>query len=60
MTVIEQLNAEIERLKAKYRKDMYKSNHEGLASVYKIEAYNELIAHVARHFAKWGAEHLKK
>ena len=98
MTVIEQLNAEIERLKAKYRKDMYKSNHEGLASVYKIEAYNELlsfistlesekpmvqdedldkeikryideyykedcivlIAHVARHFAEWGAEHLKK
>ena len=38
---VDKLKAEIERLKAKYRKDMYKSNHEGLASVYKIEAYNE-------------------
>lgn len=44
MTIIEQIKAEIERLKAKYRKDMYKSSHEGLASGYKIEAYNELLS----------------
>ena len=44
MTIFEQIKAEIERLKAKYQKDMYKSNHEGLASVYKIEAYNELLS----------------
>lgn len=92
---------EIERLKAKYRKDMYKSNYEGLASGYKIEAYNELLSflstlesekpmnledfdkaldneckryfnsmtpeqflntpntNVARHFAEWGAKHLR-
>ena len=41
--IISKIRAEIERLKAKYRKDMYKSNHEGLASGYKIEAYNELL-----------------
>lgn len=44
MNTIETIRAEIERLKAKYRKDMYKSNHEGLASGYKIEAYNELLS----------------
>ena len=42
--LLAKIKAEIERLKAKYRKDMYKSNHEGLASGYKIEAYNELLS----------------
>ena len=42
--IIQAIKTEIERLKAKYRKDMYKSNHEGLASGYKIEAYNELLS----------------
>ena len=44
MDTISRVRAEIERLKAKYRKDMYKSNYEGLASGYKIEAYNELLS----------------
>ena len=44
MNIIETIRAEIERLKAKYRKDMYRSDYEGLASGYKIEAYNELIS----------------
>lgn len=44
MNTTNKVRAEIERLKAKYRKDMYKSNHEGLASGYKIEAYNELLS----------------
>lgn len=45
--LIAKFKAEIERLKAKYRKDMYKSNHEGLASGYKIEAYNELLSFIS-------------
>ena len=42
--LIQAIKTEIERLKAKYRKDMYKSSYEGLASGYKIEAYNELLS----------------